>query len=183
MKFSDDWKPNTVTLQKNKRGGEICYLAACRPRPGSNRRLYRARQPPPGHHFYRGVAQPMRQGSGLTQSQPLPARSRRSHPVERLWKLCGLLSGCSKWIVHRASQRNGRRKQVSTRIAVMNQKNAVQVTEITEITERMRVSHILHVHLMGEKVINDNPLLFSVFSVFSVAKCFSMMNAMSNGFH
>ena len=31
----------------------------------------------------------------------------------------------------------------------------------------MRVSHIFHAHLMGEVVINDNPLFFSVNSVFS----------------
>ena len=36
----------------------------------------------------------------------------------------------------------------------------------------MRDSQIVHVQLMGEKVINDNTLLFSVNSVFSVAKCF-----------
>ena len=36
----------------------------------------------------------------------------------------------------------------------------------------MRVAHIFKVYPMGEGVINDNPLFFSVISVFSVAYCF-----------
>ena len=36
----------------------------------------------------------------------------------------------------------------------------------------MRVSHIFNVHPMGEGAINNNPLFFSVNSVFSVANCF-----------
>ena len=35
-----------------------------------------------------------------------------------------------------------------------------------------RIQYIFHVHLMGEWIINDNPLFFSVNSVFSVANCF-----------
>ena len=36
----------------------------------------------------------------------------------------------------------------------------------------MRVSHIFYVYPMGEEVINDNLLFFSVGSVFSVANSF-----------
>ena len=36
----------------------------------------------------------------------------------------------------------------------------------------MRVPHIFNVYPTGERVINDNPLFFSVYSVISVANCF-----------
>ena len=35
-----------------------------------------------------------------------------------------------------------------------------------------QVLHIFNIYPMGEGIINDNPLFFSVNSVFSVANCF-----------